>query len=405
MSGFRKRPMRLSLGGFTLVELLVVVVIIAAATLAVAPAVTSVLASNNESGAANRVSSALANARALAIENNRVTGVAFRFDPVEERSRLLLIEATERVGWLVNPADFAGGPAVENPRAVVFRPVPGAAEIELPPSTVVAGLSVAVTGAGEVEPGELGVLNPSGVAGTDLTPFSLPPLDTAYWYSGMFAEAALDTNTADELFWIFPRDDARIYLSVDELNTINDEPGETFWTLGGDSMLAEARLSAAARHAMTFVLLFSADGTPVRRITRSADVLDTFYVEYDDAPLNLLSGDELALDNDSAFDPEHMFVRAGTTTETTPNDEFVCRAVLQVAVLELSRLRGGTGIERPWLLTSELNELASPGGLTTGWRFEADDSRLRELSRWIDNNALLLGVNPVSGQVVRRSEP
>lgn len=373
--------------GFTLIELLVVVVIIAAAAVAVTPAVTSVIASNNETGAVNRVSSALANARALAVQNGRITGVAFRLDPVTERSRLVLIEDTGETGTYLNI-----GP---EPKLAVFRPVPGTKEIDLPPSVIIAGLSNSTAGAGE----------PTAFNSTDYrTGLPGTPLETALWYAGMFGEDNLTdpppAGQVDELFWIFPRDDARIYLSESELAAITDEPGETFWN---SDDIASNRQIAVSRHASTFVLLFNERGTPVRTVSRSTQSFETFYIEYDDAPLNLSTGDRNPIDNATAagiaFDPE---VALGNTN-FTPNDEYVCQAVLQIAVTDLARLRRGTSIERPWHVHA--TQFSYNSDVSSDWRFITSDARASEISQWIDNNAVILGINPVSGQVVRRSEP
>jgi prepilin-type N-terminal cleavage/methylation domain-containing protein len=383
---------------FTLVELLVVVVIIAAATLAVAPAVTSVLASNNESGAVNRVSSALANARALAIRNQRVTGVAFRFDAVEERASIETIEFVRGDGFLADPELV---PAPRNRRAAIFRPVPGVAPVELPPSTLVVGFSSGIAGSGE--------LNDAYQRSTH--EYSTPAVGlTTEWYAGEFDEGTLPNpaagaGNADELLWLFPRDDARIYLSTDELGRISDESGETFWSLDSGGSVPEARRAAAARHAMTFAVLFGPGGEAVRTIATPSGSVETLYVELDDGPVDLGAGEREPFDASRAFDPEVAFLRRPGTVSTnvSPNDEYVCRVAQQIAVLELTALRRGVGVERPWLVRSTLDGV--PAAVSTGWRFENNVDRATDISAWIDNNAVVLGINPVSGQVVRRSVP
>ena len=384
---------------FTLVELLVVVVIIGAATLAVAPAVTSVLASNNESGAVNRVSSARASARALAIRNQRVTGVAFRFDAVEERAYIETIEFVRGDGFLADP-DQIGDPA-NNRRAAVFRPVPGVAPVELPPSTVVAGFSSGIAGAGDLNTAYQQSAFEYSEAGVGLT---------GEWYAGEFEQDSLQlgaagAGNADEILWLFPRDDARIYLSVDELGRISDESGESFWSLDSGGSVPEARRAAAARHAMTFSVLFGPGGEAVRTIATPSGSVETLYVELDDGPVDLGAGDFEPFDASRAFDPEVAFLRrpGSVSTNVSPNDEYVCRVAQQIAVLELTALRRGVGVERPWLVRSTLDGV--PATVSTGWRFENNVDRATDISAWIDNNAVVLGINPVSGQVVRRSVP
>jgi hypothetical protein len=127
----------------------------------------------------------------------------------------------------------------------------------------------------------------------------------------------------------------------------------------------------------------------------------------------------MPFDSPSRFDPE---AAPRDQTQVTPspidyssagpNPEVALRAVTRLAVVDLQDLQRGTGVSKPWLLRPAITDMMHqapwpeeyvPGDVEP---IPSGDEELnvlvRDVSSWIDENAVLLDFSRYSGRVMRR---
>lgn len=396
------RPLRFARlrRAFTLVEILVVVAIIVIATTIILPAFGQLLQSANYSAAINTVSATLGNARALAMQNQRETGVVFLFDIETQRCTLLIVEAASpRDGSLTaNPSGARYGT-----HATVFRPARNTVPIELPRNTLVAGLALG-----------------NKIARNQPVPSNSPDptridADTAHWYTGFEFQDPDDISNWITP-WLFPRNDARLYMDV----RVGADPGardaigRNPWSVLDGSIagtLVDAR--RAVRHANTFFIQYDAQGSIIP--SSSADA-NSAYLEWIDLPIDYDAPADGPFDDPTTFDPEADGSTIGVNpSERSPNPEVVLRSADQLAIIDVALIRSQTAIERPWLVTPDsalAYENGDPDWLNRVNRLDIqgnplyfDNRKVKLISNWIDRNAEVLAFSRYTGQVVRRAAP
>ncbi len=368
---------------FTLIEMLVVVSIIIIGAAVIAPGFTRMIESTNYSSAVNSVTATLGQARALAIQNGRDTGVAFLFDIERDICTLVILELESAGGGTLNCGSNFG----RDRYADVMRPALNTTPVELPKGTVVCGLGVGT---------QIDSSDPS-------CPKSQIDQNTAGWYAGMHFDDP-DNNNIVVTPWLFPRDDPRLYLDVDPLlsATARDAIGADPWEI----LVTNPDAAEAVRHAQSFYIRYSASGTAVP-IT-AADP-DDAYIEWPDLPFDRDKPEDGAYDDSRCFDPE--FVAGGVSTPGE-NPEVWLRPVDQLAVVSTARLVEGTGVARPWLVVPELTgvyDWALSNGLpdfleqTSGGEAQfVNNVRTKLVSDWIDANGEVLSFNRYTGNLMRR---
>ncbi|MBX3353091.1 MAG: prepilin-type N-terminal cleavage/methylation domain-containing protein [Phycisphaeraceae bacterium] len=374
----RRAPSR----AFTLVEMLVVISVIAVALVAIIPAFGRIIESASYASSVNRVTSTLSLARSIAMESGRQTGVVFLYDIETERTTLLLVQRSDDQG-VIPPADRSFGDIP----ASVFVPA-DAGPVLLPRGLGVYGLALTAA---------------------DANPAAFDAMGR--WYPN---EALRDnTDGSLERFWIFPRNDARVFIN-------NNARLESF---AGDYA------SYPGSYAVTFFVRFSSSGAIVTASSNSATDPVNSFLEFPDLPRNpnAFPGDPgyLPLDQARVFDP-HVIYDSGGVVELNP--EVRLRSVDLVAVVDLARLAEGSRVASPWFVRpapSRLQPGDEPGTLSPidpKARFldaDIDDFQLlssgdgsptrrtfasstRRISRWIDDNAEVIGFNRHTGAVLRR---
>lgn len=358
---------------FTLVEMLIVFAVIAVATVLIIPAFGRITESANYSSAVNRVTSTLSLARALAMESGRQTAVVFLFDTETERTTLLIVRRADDQG--VIPPVNRSNPDIP---ASVFVPA-DAAPVVLPPGMGVYGLAI---------------------NSADENSSSLDIM--ARWYPN---EARRDDGSIAERFWIFPRNDARLF--INRTDSLEDFAG--------------AYASYPGSFAVSFFVRFSADGSIVSASTNSATDPTNSFLELPDQPRDpgAYPGQPefQPLDQPLVFDPHIIFDQAGAVAL---NPEVRLRSADMLAIVDLTRLAEGTSVPTPWLVRPSPNVLdaGDEPGLLNGndpkARFldrnlndpnpdAANFSQIRRISRWIDQNAEVIGFNRHTGAALRRA--
>ncbi len=385
------RPRR----AFTLLELMVAVSIIVLASVLLVPGFVRLLESSNYANAVNTVSSALGQARALAIRTGRYTGVAFLYDIAADRFTLQVLEVSSEggTGFLTDIPQYQTAGAY----AQAFRPAEGQAPIELPGGVGVYGLSFALTrtkdAQGQPLPRTAYQIDP-GKAGTP----------TAHWYSGeILDEGVAPTATGGEMYpWIFPRNDPAFFVNPQELVSTNYQ----VWpSVGGMAMDPAAR--AAVRHANSFAVFFDPGGSMVSSTSDGGRSLSNAFLEFPGAPLDKsipvadarLKGE---LDNGAVFDPEGPW-SGQTIVRCDPNPEVVLKAASALAVVDLGRLSRETGIDRAYMVRPTYrNKVQAPHRTGFADSVYYSDASVRKVSQWIDRNAEVLTFDRFSGAVARR---
>lgn len=372
-----KRGSRTSRPAFTLLELLVVVTIIIIASVLTLPAFSRIIQSSNYSAAVNTVTATLANARAQAIRNGRHTGVAFLFDI---QTRQFTLQVLELVGQQsAHLSQFAGGnddcdddeAAYNATNAQGFSPARGIPPVELPPGTGVYGMSFSV-------PCEDAMIDS----------------ETAHWYAG---ERVEETTGQETWVWLFPRNDARMFTPLDGQTRIGIDPWPVLLEGAGGMSQGEAR--AAVRHANSFFVMFTPEGTVSTTTNTGGSNFINAYIEDAGGPLDLEDEAADPWDDAGLFDPD--FVASGIGRPER-NPEVVLRAVATLAVVDLEEMIAAPNIAdpSPWLYRAELSAAPSPQWVDD----HLDDAKVRAVSRWIDRNAQILAFNRYTGQVMRRQE-
>lgn len=379
------RSSRPSAPAFTLIELLVAITIIVLASIVIIPSFARLLESTNYANAVNTVSSAMGQARALAIRNGRYAGVAFLFDTVSERYTLQVLEIQSEggTGYLTTRSGI--NEINVGTYCQPFRPAEGLAPIELPRGMGVYGLSYAITRR----------------VGVDDTVRRIDSR-TLHWYCGEILDEG-QSNPAggriETVPWIFPRNDPRFF-TVDGSNPW-DLPRSQWGTSTADEV-------TAIRHASSFYVCFDPTGAMVTSTSDSSRSLVNAYIEYPERPVetNSIANPRLPVDLPNNFDPENTGA-APAIEIVEPNPEVVLRAVSALAVVELSRLARETGIERPWLVRpTSLPEIQfAPKRLDVSQPLYFSDDFVRRISLWIDRNAEILTFNRFTGNVNRKAQP
>ncbi|HVZ94873.1 MAG TPA: type II secretion system protein [Phycisphaerales bacterium] len=387
--------------GFTVIEMLVAVSIIIIVTALVIPAIGSLMRSANFSAAVNTVSAALANARALAVQNGRETGVAFLFDVRTQVTTVVVLELDQNRATLASE----GRPG-EHTYCAAMHPATGEVPIELPPGIGVYGLPSV-----PVRPRlASGLANPEWTQGINRAIGGVP--ETAHWYTGNVVRP-LTTGGAEpeENTWVLPFNDGRLFTEAPESgdsdydSTVrpDDRIGRNPWEAirGGGAAATSAQL--AVRHANSFCIVFGATGGIVTApIVGGAPCLN-MYIEWTSAPIDpqATGADPEPYDEPAVFDPE---VRSTSgPSHYAPNPEVVLRSVSQLAIVDMVALASETGVRRPWAVRAVNTGITGPRvrAPIPAWVTESDE-QIRKISRWVELNGELLTFNRYSGSVVRR---
>jgi prepilin-type N-terminal cleavage/methylation domain-containing protein len=366
--------------GFTILEMLIVIAIIAIATAVILPAFNRLVESSNFASSISTVTATLGNARALAIQNSEYTAVAFLFDTETETYTLLPLELSLAQSASMSLTAPAGD---SNNQANAYRPARGSVPVTLPAGTGVYGLSF------QTEPP--GATLDSGVG-------SGPTLE---WYAGEVIEDGSRVITP----WIFPRNDPRHF---------TPRGRNPYDVIRGDVSGSVSDADTALRHAQSFMVQFSPQGTVVEALPGEGFPLFNGYIEYPDRPVDEENGDfdEATgrfepYDDLRAFDPENRRF-LGNDEDVDENPEVYLRAVSQLAVVSLDDLRSGADI------APEIDQVwfVRPGGDTNAdvapkrtdlFTTYYDNETVIAISDWIDDNAEIIGFNRYTGNVIRRT--
>lgn len=363
---------------FTLVELIVVIAVIILSLVVIVPAFGRIVESANYSAAVNRVNAAITLARAEAMKGKQAA-VVFFFDLETERTTLYIVERSRSAGALTTLPE-----SVCNPSAFVFTPVRGLAPITLPVGMGVYGLALNA------------VAQPAACTREELG-----------WYRGEAVREAAPGLPTLERFWIFPRNDARLFLD------------DALWAEAErDPFLAEWQI--ASRYAETFMVRFDERGAilPSVEFGSGANLVDAFV---DFPPPSDLGALVVNTDKSGAlFDPEQHDFRDTVTNRHALSREAQVRSVDYLAVVDLKRLAEATGIAAPWLVVPDpgddqvsLPDLLSAtdrkaafvdGEFRTSTESPAlfPQSLIHRISRWIDDNADIIAFNRSTGEALRR---
>ncbi|MGP1308619.1 MAG: pilus assembly FimT family protein [Phycisphaerales bacterium] len=369
------RPRR----GFTILELLAAITIIILALAAIVPAFGRILESANYSASVNRVTAALSLARAEAMKGKQ-TAVAFYFDLETQRTTMHLLERRRTAGALTRRSEDTC-----NPSAFVFVPIANQAPITLPPGVGVYGLAMS--------------------AAIPAFPCENEELD---WYPG---EAIRASSSGEiERFWIFPRNDARLFIDDALWDELPVTPTLAQWL-------------DASRYAETFFIRFDEHGAilPSVEFGTGASLLDA-YVEFA-APTSLVNVVPNPDESSVVFDPEEPEFEDTLQGRFGINREAQVRSVDYLAIVDLGRLADETGIQSPWYVRpdsdqtpddsySQLPGLAASDpkvafidtflGDDTDTQSTTPRSPIHRISRWIDTNAEIISFNRATGEALRR---
>lgn len=366
--------------GFTILEMLITISIIAIATAVILPAFNRLIESSNFSSAISTVTATLGNARALAIRNSEYTAVAFLFDTETETYTLLPLELSVAQAASMSLTAPSGN---TNNQANAYRPAQGAVPVTLPPGTGVYGLSFQTEPPGETLD--------SGVG-------SGPTLE---WYAGEVINDGSRIITP----WIFPRNDPRHF---------TPRGRNPYDIIRGDLSGSISDADTALRHAQSFMVQFSPQGTVVEALPGGGFPLFNAYIEYPDRPVDDVNGqfDETTgrfepYDDPRAFDPENRRF-LGSDEDVDENPEVYLRAVSQLAVVSLDALRSGADIppeiDQVWFVRpgGDTNSDVAPKRTDLFNTYYEDDTVIA-ISDWIDDNAEIIGFNRYTGNVIRRT--
>jgi len=122
-----------------------------------------------------------------------------------------------------------------------------------------------------------------------------------------------------------------------------------------------------------------------------------------------LTIEERVQDSDFTFDPERI---RPNIQEPSPNPEVWLRSVNQLAIVSFQRLSGGTQIDRPWELHPSTSQAPWPDVRGSAQYQSAPldpandeiDDLVIAVTRWIDQNAEIIGFDRYSGAAQRRSD-
>ena len=183
------------------------------------------------------------------------------------------------------------------------------------------------------------------------------------------------------------------------------------------------------RNAQSFMIRFSPQGEVIATDadTTQADQAGYAYLEFPEGPI--ATGDAAPDGREREPGPlrQPAAVRPGDgdagpdgagrsadfmADDAAPNPEVVLRAASRLAVVDLQDLEEATTIARPWLLHTALTDpdymapwpdvfVASDGEVLMSNSDELD-RLVVEMSRWIDENAVVIDFSRFSGRVVKR---
>lgn len=386
MSIARRHP------AFTLIELLVVVSIITIGLTLVLPAFVRIAESNNYANAVNAVSATLRKAAGAGREG----GVVFLYDIHARRYTLRLVEWVTDDGLVYDPVAFQrqGDVAI---RGGVFRPVPGEADVVLPPGMGVYGMSF---------------------AHDDYTrpPYSNwpnPYPGASRWYEGEVVFEAtpppdpLGGDLPARIFrnsWLFPRNDVQFFMENFDPDVVDSRHPTQF---------ADSRPNATPRsnpwsYAHTFFVRFSAGG---QMLGSSAPGPRDAYLEFDDLPH---SADPTVPPNSSgyvtdrarSFDPfDYELSTTGSVPRWVYNPEVRMRGVDLLAVVDLNRLAAETGVREPRFVRARVAGPQRPPLPNDKSQWQADPANQNEhifkINRWIDQNGEIVGFTRQTGEAVK----
>ena len=408
----RPRSRRDSLG-FTLIEMLVVISVIVVVLAIVVPSVGRIMRSTNYAAAVNAVTATLGRARAAAMESGRPTAVAFLFDINERRYTMLVLELAPNSGAArieIGRPQTGDPDCAEDLRSLglsnqilAYQPLRFSQPTELPVGMGVFGLSTLIPEIdtdGRARP----ILDQNGDGDVDPIAESTVGLDwdLQRWYAGEILNDGDNDPDNNVVPWIFPRNDPRLYVDegVDPWRVISGE--QTTPSLNID----EAR--SVVRHAQSFAIAFRPDGSVSANfgdgITQPFDA----YIEWPNEPLDesgtgLVPGSSvrasLPYDHIDAFDPG--CINPIDPSLTRPNPEVRLRTAALLAVVDLQSLQAGAGVSEPWLVRPDSSLAPRP---STGDRKSRliNDEFVLSMSRWIDQNAQVIGFNRYTGATVKR---
>jgi len=371
---------------FTLVEVLVVIAIIVTLSTVTLLSIPRLLESVNYSATATRVMGALGRAQTAATASSRPTGVAFLYDIKQEQYTLLPLELLNNRAALTK---FPTGP-VKHVFAQAFKPMVGAAPVELPAGMGVFGLAFNHIDTINQQPERTKIDNL-----------------TQHWYAGELFKRDLGGATRVVNPWIFPRNDPRLYFDPATKPTQFNDP----WDPGK----WDTDAFQAVRHANSFFIQFAADGSVASSFTQGDNNNpQNAYIEYPDLPIDpdfIAKNDEepVAFDDPAVFDPEFRPSSLASAARA-PNPEVVLRTVSELAIVNLQRMGKETGVAAPWLIhpASSLAPwpnrelLLSTGDRTSDPKDKLLDDEVLNISRWIDLNADIVSFNRYTGQAMRR---
>ncbi len=361
---------------FTLLELLVVVAIIVLGTVLLIPAFGSIITSAKYTGAINTVTATLGQARALAIRNGRETGVVFLFDADREVFTMQVVELLQTGAALTERATSPS----EHTYANAYRPARNTVPIDLPAGTGVYGLAF------DISPNPTTGVNNGGRIDAI----------TNHWYAGEIYEE----NGNDVIPWIFPRNDARMYVEIPK--------GQSPWAPGPNAtsayFLSNQNIRRAIRQANTFFVQFSREGSIVDTAVQGGVTSVNSYLEFPDEPRDLDTAESEPFDKPAVFDPD---ARPRNNARQSDNPEVVLRPVSRIAVVDLNKMTQVVGIEKPWLVrpanSGEPRSAVSSQGLIRQRYYNNSNTSI--ISSFIDNNAEIISFNRYTGNAIREANP
>lgn len=353
-------------GAFTLIELMVVVAIMFILIVITVPAVGRIIESANYSAAINAVRGTLGNARTKAMQTGKPAGVVFLFDIEKRTYTLLTVQQHATAVTLTKEPLDPNNPANMTAGQWALRPMDNITPVQLPKGTAVFGRSFNIAE-------QTGPMIDS---------------DTFAWYAGeMFNIDGARLNP-----WLFPRNDPRVFLLQ----------GQNPWLADNDSLDVQ---EDAVRHANSFCIIFSENGSIVDSSSIGASPNNQdLYLEFTDLPYDLDDPDKETYDDPIRFDPEVS--PAPSPVNPTTNPEVLLRTVSQLAVIDLTRLADGAGVDRPWLLRPDssqaLKNAPDTRFLTNAELGATPNDTIQKMNDWITRNAELLAFNRYTGETTRR---
>ncbi len=354
----------------------------------VLPAFVRMTESNNYANAVNAVEATLRKAAGAGREG----GVVFLYDIHAKRYTLRLVE------WVTDDALLYDPVANQRPGDVAlsgaaFRPVPGEADVELPPGMGVYGMSFAHDD------------------------YSRPPFDggwpgpypgPARWYE---SEVVFESNPTGNLpariernSWLFPRNHVQFFLENYDPNVVDSRHPTQF---------SDSRPNATPRqnpwaYAQTFFVRFSAGG---EMLGSSAPGPRDAYMEYADLPHSAdpsvpPNSPGYITDRAWSFDPfDYEVDNSQSPPRWVYNPEVRMRAADLLAVVDLNRLAAETGVREPRFVRARVSGSQAPPLPSDKTQWQADPTVMSEalfkINGWIDEFGEIVGFTRQTGKAVK----